>query len=137
MESVMAGDVEMSHDMSAYYIAHSPALAFFSSIPFGLIAQEQDAWVYAGGGKALWDELTARFGVRAFSAGNTGARLGGWFRKEINTVADLKGLRFRVGGLAGQALSKLGVVQALLPGSQILAKFKSGELDAAEFMGPV
>jgi TRAP-type mannitol/chloroaromatic compound transport system substrate-binding protein len=137
MAAVMSGDVEMSHDMSAYYLAKSPAFAFFTSIPLGLIAQEQDAWIYAGGGKGLWDELAGRFGVKAFCAGNTGARLGGWFRKEINTVDDLKGLRFRVGGLAGQALSKLGVTQVLMPGAQILDKFKAGELDAAQFMGPV
>lgn len=137
MAAVMAGDVEMSHDMSAYYLSKSPAFAFFSAIPFGLIAQEYDAWIYARGGRALWDELGARFGIRAFSAGNTGARLGGWFRKEINTVDDLKGLRFRIGGLAGQALAKLGVNQVLMPGSQILLKLQTEELDAAEFMGPI
>ena len=130
MTAVMAGDAEMSHDMSAYYLSKSPAFAFFSAIPFGLMAQEYDAWIYAKGGRGLWDELGDRFGVRAFPAGNTGARLGGWFRKEINTVDDLKGLRFRIGGLAGQALAKLGVNQVLMPGSQILPKLQSEELDA-------
>jgi TRAP-type mannitol/chloroaromatic compound transport system substrate-binding protein len=134
---VMSGDAEMSHDMSAYYLSKSPAFAFFSAIPFGLVAQEFDAWIYAGGGRALWDELGQHFGIQAYAAGNTGARLGGWFRKEINTVEDLKGLRFRISGLAGQALAKLGVDQMLMPGSQILPKLQSGDLDAAEFMGPI
>lgn len=137
MAAVMSGEVEMSHDMSAYYLAKSPAFAFFSAIPFGLIAQEFDAWLYAGGGRALWDELGGQFGIKAFAAGNTGARLGGWFRREINNVADLKGLRFRIGGLAGQALARLGVQQMLMPGSQILPRLQADELDAAEFMGPV
>lgn len=137
MAKVMAGEVELSHDMASYYLAKSPAFAFFSSIPFGLIAQEQDAWVYAGGGQQLWDELGQHFGTKSFLAGNTGARLGGWFNREINSAEDLKGLRFRISGLAGQALEKLGVVQLRMPGSQIAARFKSGELDAAQFMGPV
>ena len=137
MARVMSGEVDLSHDMASYYLAKSPAFAFFSAIPFGLIAQELEAWVYAGGGQQLWDELGQRFGTKSFLAGNTGARLGGWFAREIHTVADLKGLRFRIGGLAGQALEKLGVVQQPMPGSQIAAKFKSGELDAAQFMGPV
>lgn len=137
MTAVMSGDAEMSHDMSAYYLSKSPAFAFFSAIPFGLMAQEYNAWIYAGGGRVLWDELGEHFGIRAFAAGNTGARLGGWFRREINTVDDLKGLRFRIGGLAGQALARLGVNQMLMPGSQIMPKLQSGDLDAAEFMGPV
>lgn len=137
MAAVMSGDAEMSHDMSAYYLSKSPAFAFFSAIPFGLIAQEYDAWIRARDGQGLWDELGARFGIKAFPAGNTGARLGGWFRKEINTVENLKGLRFRIGGLAGQALARLGVDQVLMPGSQILPRLQSGDLDAAEFMGPV
>lgn len=134
---IMAGEVELGHDMASYALARSPAFAFFSSVPFGLIAQEHEAWIRSGGGQALWDELGGRFGLRYFLAGNSGARLGGWAMREIASVADLKGLRFRVSGLAGQALERLGVVPLLMPGSQIAAKFRAGELDAAQFMGPV
>ena len=86
MDAVVDGRVEMSHDMASYYIAKSPAFAFFSAIPFGLTAQEHNAWIAFGGGQALWDELAGKFGVKAFQAGNTGGQLGGWFRKEIKSV---------------------------------------------------
>ena len=137
MDAVTNGKVEMAHGTAAYDLARSPAFAFFSAVPFGLTAGELNAWVYDGGGQALWNELAARFGIRAFLAGNTGAQFGGWFTREISGVADLKGLRFRIPGLAGQALSKLGVVQLLMPGGEIVGKLRAGELDAAEFMGPV
>ena len=137
MDAVVDGRVEMSHDMASYYIAKSPAFAFFSAIPFGLTAQEHNAWVAFGGGQALWDELAGKFGVKAFQAGNTGGQLGGWFRKEIKSTDDLIGLKARIPGLAGQALSKLGVTQVLMPGGAILEALQSGAIDAAEFMGPV
>jgi TRAP-type mannitol/chloroaromatic compound transport system substrate-binding protein len=137
MNAVLDGRVEMSHDMASFYIAKSPAFAFFSAVPFGLVAQEHNAWIEAGGGQALWDELGASFGVRAFLAGNTGAQLGGWFRREIRSVDDLKGLRFRIPGLAGQALARLGVSQAVMPGGAIKDALKNDAIDAAEFMGPV
>ena len=137
MDAVVDGRAEMSHDMASFYISKSPAFAFFSAVPFGMIAQEHNAWITFGGGQALWEALGAKYGIRAFLAGNTGGQLGGWFRKEISGVADLKGLRFRVQGLSGQALSRLGVKQVLMPGGAILAALKSGDIDAAEFMGPV
>jgi TRAP-type mannitol/chloroaromatic compound transport system substrate-binding protein len=137
MEAVMDGRAEMAHDMAAYNLSRSTGFAFFSSVPFGLTAQEHNAWVYDGGGQVLWDELNRRFGLRAFLAGNTGAQLGGWFRREIGSVGDLAGLKFRVTGIAGQVMAKLGVNQVLLPGGEISAGFLSGTLDGAEFMGPV
>jgi TRAP-type mannitol/chloroaromatic compound transport system substrate-binding protein len=137
MDAVSEGRVEMAHDMASYYLARSPAFAFFSAVPFGLVASEHNAWVEFGGGRPLWDELGRRFGLKAFLAGNTGGQLGGWFRKEIASVGDLKGLRFRIPGLAGQALAKLGVSQVLMPGNAILEALRADELDAVEFMGPV
>jgi len=137
MQAVMDGHVQMSHDMASYYLAKLPALAFFASVPFGLTAQEHNAWIMSGGGQGLWDEVGERFGLRVFLAGNLGAELGGWFRKEITTPGDLEGLRFRITGLAGQALSRLGVTQILLPGAATVDKLRAGERDAAEFMGLV
>jgi TRAP-type mannitol/chloroaromatic compound transport system substrate-binding protein len=137
MDAVAGAQVEMAHDMASYYTAKSPAFAFFSAIPLGLTAPEHEAWIRFGGGQALWDELGSVYGIRAFLAGNTGGQLGGWFRREIASVEDLKGLRFRIPGLAGQALARLGVAQVLLPGGSILDALKSGDLDAAEFMGPL
>jgi TRAP-type mannitol/chloroaromatic compound transport system substrate-binding protein len=137
MDAVVDGRVEMAHDMASYYIAKSPAFAFFAAVPFGLLAQELNAWVVSGGGQALWDDLGKAYGVKSFLAGNTGAQLGGWFREEIKDVAGLKGLRARVPGLAGQALARLGVQQVLMPGGDILDALQAGTLDAAEFMGPV
>jgi len=137
MDAVTDGRAEMSHDMASYYIAKSPAFAFFAAVPFGLVAQELNAWVLSGGGQALWDDLGKAYGVKGFLAGNTGAQLGGWFRNEIKTVDDLKELRARIPGLAGQALARLGVKQVLMPGGDILDALQAGTIDAAEFMGPV
>ena len=90
MDAVMDGTADMSHDLSTYYLGKSPAFAFFSSVPFGLVAGEHNAWIQHGGGQALWDELGRRYGVKAFLAGNLGAQLGGWFRKEISSARTSK-----------------------------------------------
>jgi TRAP-type mannitol/chloroaromatic compound transport system substrate-binding protein len=137
MDAVMDGTADMSHDLSTYYLAKAPAFAFFSSVPFGLVASEHNAWIQHGGGQALWDELGRRYGIRFFLAGNLGAQLGGWFRKEISSVQDLEGLRYRVTGLGGQALARLKVSQVLLAGNSIVEQMRADKLDAAEFMGPV
>lgn len=136
MSKLVSGEVDMVHDMASYHLDQSTALSFFASVPFGLIAQEHMAWL-GSEGQGLWDELSRRLGVRSFAAGIAGNRLGGWFMKEVDSVADLKGLKIRISGFAGQALERLGAVQTMVPGSQIAGQLKSGELDAAYFMGPV
>lgn len=135
-DAVADGTAEMGHDAAYYHLSKSPACGFFTSVPFGMTASELNGWLYFGGGQELWDELYAPFGLKAFIAGNTGAQMGGWFRKEINSVADLKGLRFRMPGQGGQVLTRLGVAVVTLPGGEILANLQSGAIDGTEWVGP-
>jgi TRAP-type mannitol/chloroaromatic compound transport system substrate-binding protein len=135
-DAVSQGTAEMGHDSSSYHIDKLPAAGFFGAMPMGLIAGEFNGWVYFGGGQELWDELYAPFNVKAFLAGNTGAQMGGWFRKEINSAADLKGLKFRITGHGALALAKLGVEIVQLPNGQIFSNLQSGAIDGAEWVGP-
>jgi TRAP-type mannitol/chloroaromatic compound transport system substrate-binding protein len=135
-DAVSQGQAEMGHDASSYHIDRLPAAGFFSAMPMGLTAGELNGWVYFGGGQELWDELYAPFDVKAFLAGNTGAQMGGWFRKEIRSVADLKGLKFRIVGHGAQALARLGVEIVPLSNSEIFSNLQSGAIDAAEWVGP-
>ena len=135
-DAVSHGQVEMGHDSSSYHIDKLPAAGFFSAMPMGLTAGEHNGWIYFGGGQELWDELYAPFGVKAFLAGNTGAQMGGWFRKEIHSVADLKGLKFRITGHGAQALARLGVEIVPLPNGEIFSNLQSGAIDGAEWVGP-
>ena len=114
----------------------SPAFSFFTTVPFGLTASEIDAWIYYGGGQALWDELSASFNLKPFLASNTGVQMGGWYNKEIASLEDFKGLRIRIPGLGGEMMRRLGAIPVNLPGSEIVPALKSGALDAAEFVGP-
>src|SRR5574339_168849 len=107
--AVANGTAQLGHDAAYYHTGKSEACAFFTAFPFGFTADEMDAWMKYGNGQKLWDELYAPFGIRAFHAGNTGTQMLGWFRKEIRTVADLKGLKFRAPGIQGRVLSRLGV----------------------------
>jgi TRAP-type mannitol/chloroaromatic compound transport system substrate-binding protein len=136
LDATAAGKAEMCHTASYYYIAKDPAFAFGTTMPFGLNSRQQGAWMYEGGAIALLNELYAQHGVYGLPAGNTGAQMGGWFRKEIQTVADLKGLRMRIPGLGGATLAKLGVEPQQLSGADAAAKLASGEIDAAEWVGP-
>jgi TRAP-type mannitol/chloroaromatic compound transport system substrate-binding protein len=136
LDAVQAGTVECGHTASYYYIGKDPTFAFDTALPFGLNARQQNAWVYHGGGFELMREFYKDYGVIHFPAGNTGAQMGGWFRREINTVADLNGLKFRVGGFAGQVLSKLGVVPQQIAGGEIYPALEKGTIDAAEWVGP-
>ncbi len=137
LDVVSQGAVPMGHTASYYYIGKSPVLAFGTSLPFGLTAQQQNAWLYDGGGlELLQDFYRRKFGVIQFPAGNTGAQMGGWFRKEINSVADLQGLKMRIPGLGGQVMSKLGVTVQVLPGGEIYQALQTGAIDAAEWVGP-
>lgn len=137
LDVVSEGAVQCGHTASYYYVGKSPVTAFGTSLPFGLTAQQQNAWLYEGGGLELMQQFYAdRFNVIQFPAGNTGAQMGGWFRKEINTVADLQGLKMRIPGLGGQVMAKLGVTVQVLAGGEIFAALETGAIDAAEWVGP-
>jgi TRAP-type mannitol/chloroaromatic compound transport system substrate-binding protein len=134
---VEEGAFPIGHTASYYYVGRNPVTAFGTALPFGLNAQQQNAWLYEGGGLQLMQEAYARlFNVIQFPAGNTGVQMGGWFRKEINTVADLQGLKMRIPGLGGQVMAKLGVVVQTLPGGEIFQALQTGAIDAAEWVGP-
>jgi TRAP-type mannitol/chloroaromatic compound transport system substrate-binding protein len=134
---VQEGAFPIGHTASYYYIGKSPITAFGTALPFGLNAQQQNAWLYEGGGLPLLQETYGRlFNVIQFPAGNTGVQMGGWFRKEINTVADLQGLKMRIPGLGGQVMAKLGVTVQTLPGGEIFQALQTGAIDAAEWVGP-
>jgi len=136
LDAVQQGTVEMGHTASYYYVGKDATFAFDTAIPFGLNARQQSAWMHHGGGLALMRELFKTYNVIQFPAGNTGAQMGGWFRKEINSVADLTGLKFRIGGFAGKVLTKLGVVPQQLAGGDIYPALEKGTIDAAEWVGP-
>ncbi|NWG18824.1 MAG: TRAP transporter substrate-binding protein [Chloroflexi bacterium] len=137
LDVVQQGAVPMGHTASYYYVGKSPVAAFGTSLPFGLNAQQQNAWLYDGGGLAKLQEAYARlFNVIQFPAGNTGVQMGGWFRKEINTVADLQGLKMRIPGLGGQVMTKLGVTVQVIAGGEIFQALQTGAVDAAEWVGP-
>ncbi|GAB4126775.1 MAG: TRAP transporter substrate-binding protein [Roseiflexaceae bacterium] len=137
LDVVSNGSVEMGHTASYYYVGKSPVLAFGTALPFGLNAQQQNAWLYDGGGLAALQEFYAKqYNVIQFPAGNTGVQMGGWFRKEINTVNDLQGLKMRIPGLGGQVMTKLGVTVQVIPGGEIFQALQTGAVDAAEWVGP-
>ncbi|PWC58429.1 ABC transporter substrate-binding protein [Azospirillum sp. TSH7] len=136
LDAVQNGTVECGHTASYYYVGKDPTFTFDATVPFGLNARQQNAWIYNGGGMALLREFFDGYGVVNFPAGNTGVQMGGWFRKEIKTVEDLKGLKFRIGGFAGQVLAKLGVVPQQIAGGDIYPSLEKGTIDAAEWIGP-
>jgi TRAP-type mannitol/chloroaromatic compound transport system substrate-binding protein len=136
LDAVQNGTVEAGHTASYYYVGKDPTFAFDCAVPFGLNARQQNAWMYDGGGIALMRDLFKGYNIIQFPAGNTGAQMGGWFRKEIKTVEDLKGLKFRIGGFAGKVLAKLGVVPQQIAGGDIYPALEKGTIDAAEWVGP-
>ncbi len=137
LDSVSEGAVPIGHTASYYYIGKTPALAFGTTVPFGLTATQQHAWLYAGGGLDMMQEMyRERFNVIQFPAGNTGTQMGGWFRREIETLNDLQGLRMRIPGLGGQVMERLGVNVQVLPGGEIFQALQTGAVDAAEWVGP-
>ena len=136
LDAVKDGTVQMAHSASYYFVGKDPTFAFDTAIPFGLNSRQQTAWMYEGGGLQLMREFFKDYNIYNIPCGNTGAQMGGWFRKEIKTVADLKGLKFRVGGFAGQVLAKLGVVPQQIPGGDIYPALEKGTIDAAEWIGP-
>jgi TRAP-type mannitol/chloroaromatic compound transport system substrate-binding protein len=136
LDAVQAGTVECGHTASYYYFGKDPTFGFAAAIPFGLNARQQSAWIRQGGGMDLMREFFREYNCVNFPAGNTGAQMGGWFRKEIKSVADLKGLKMRIGGTAGLVLAKLGVVPQQIAGGDIYPALEKGTIDAAEWVGP-
>jgi len=131
----VAPGVELS-EVARYDIGKDPAFAFATALPFGLNARQQNAWMYYGGGLEAVADLFKDYGCVQFPAGNTGAQMGGWFRKEIRSVDDLRGLKFRIGGLGGMVLAKLGVIGQQIAGGDIYPALERGTIDAAEWVGP-
>jgi TRAP-type mannitol/chloroaromatic compound transport system substrate-binding protein len=136
LDAVGGGVAELGHTAAFYWQGKEPAAAFYTTVPFGLTPLEHVAWVDVGGGQALWDELYAPFGVKPFMAGNTGVCMGGWFRREVQSLDDLKGLKIRSLGLGGEVYRRLGATPQTTPVGEILTSLQSGVLDAAEFVGP-
>ncbi|KAA3629217.1 MAG: ABC transporter substrate-binding protein [Proteobacteria bacterium] len=135
-DEVASGNAQMYHGADYYWKGKHPSWAYFTAVPFGLTYTEMNAWIRFGGGQELWDELGAEFGIKGVMCGNTGVQMGGWFRKEINTAADLKGLKMRIPGLGGDVMAKLGASPVSLPGGQIYENLVSGSIDATEWVGP-
>lgn len=136
LDAVIEGSAEMSHGAAYYWQGKTKALAFFTGVPYGMTANELSAWIRYLGGQQVWDEVYAQFGVKGFLSGQTGTQAGGWFRNELKSVDDLKGLKFRTPGLGGEVWKKLGATVVNLPGGEIFQALQSGALDAAEFVGP-
>ena len=136
LDAVQTGTVECAHTPTYFYFGKESALALGTGIPFGLNARQQHSWWHFAGGREIINEVLARFNATSFACGNSGTQMGGFFRKELNTVEDLKGLKFRIGGLGGQVLAKLGVVPQQIAGGDVYPALERGTLDAAEFVGP-
>jgi TRAP-type mannitol/chloroaromatic compound transport system substrate-binding protein len=136
LDAVQNGTLQAGHTAAYYYFGKDPTFAFGTAVPFGLNARQQNAWMMYGGGRELMRELFASYNVIQFPSGNTGAQMGGWFRREIHTVADLKGLKMRIAGLGGVVMARLGVVPQQIGGSDIYPSLEKGTIDAAEWVGP-
>ncbi|GAB4288522.1 MAG: TRAP transporter substrate-binding protein DctP [Ignavibacteriaceae bacterium] len=135
-EAVSQGVAEMGHGAAYYWAGKSPAAQFFGSVPFGMNAQQVNAWLYYGGGLELWEEVYRPFNLIPMPCGNTGGQMGGWFNKEINSPDDLKGLKIRMPGLGGKVISKAGATSILSPGGEIYTNLERGVIDATEWIGP-
>jgi TRAP-type mannitol/chloroaromatic compound transport system substrate-binding protein len=135
-DAVSEGTAELYHAVPAYWGSKSKGILLFGSQPFGLRADEQFGWMYHGGGQALYDEMYGRFGIKPFLCGNSGPQWGGWFRNDINSAEDLKGLKFRTTGLASEMAAKLGMAAEAMSGPAMFQALQTGALDAGEFIGP-
>ena len=136
LDAVQAGTVELGHTATYYYFGKDPAFALGTAVCFGGNARQQNAWWHFGGGREAMEPLFKDYGCVPILAGNTGAQMGGWFRKEIKSVADLKGTKMRIGGMAGLIMAKLGVVPQLIGAPDIYPALEKGTIDAAEWVGP-
>jgi TRAP-type mannitol/chloroaromatic compound transport system substrate-binding protein len=136
LDATSNGTVEMGHTASYYYFGKDPTFAFGASVAFGPNQRLNQGWWYQGGGKEVLNEFYKKYNVTMLLGGNTGTQMGGWFRKEIKTVADLKGLKFRLGGFPGRVIAKLGGVPTSIAGADIYPALEKGTIDAAEWVGP-
>ncbi len=136
MDAVASGTVEMGHGAPYYWKGKVPAAQYLAAFPFGLSAQEQNAWFQYGGGQELGDEVYRELGCKFFPSGNTGTQMGGWFNKEINSLEDYKGLKMRIPGLGGEVVKAAGGTVILLAGAEIPPALQSGQIDATEWVGP-
>lgn len=135
-DAVQSGTIEMGHTAAYYYIGKHPAFAFETAVPFGLNQRQQQAWLTYGGGLDLMNGLLADFNIKTFPGGNTGLQMGGWFRKEINSLDDLKGLKMRIPGLGGEIMSRLGATVQVIQSNEIYPALERGAIDAVEWVGP-
>ena len=135
-DAVSSATVEMCHTAAAYFVGKDPTYALYCTIPFGLNSRQQNAWFQDHGGQDMLNEFGRKSKLYAIAGGNTGTQMGGWFRKEINTVADLNGLKMRIGGWAGKTLAKLGAIPQQIAGGDIYPALEKGTIDAAEWVGP-
>ncbi|MEM7371241.1 MAG: TRAP transporter substrate-binding protein [Bacteroidota bacterium] len=135
-EAVSLGTAEMANGAAYYWAGKVPAAQFFASVPFGMNAQQMTSWIVSGGGQELWDEVYKPFDIMGFPAGNTGVQMGGWFNKEINNLADLKGLKMRIPGLGGKVLTQAGGTAVNVAGGEIFTNLERGVIDATEWIGP-
>jgi len=136
LDAVQQGTVEVCHTCSYYYVGKDKTFGFGTSVPFGLNNRQMNAWVYYGGGQELLDEFYAGYNVLSFAGGNTGVQMGGWFRNELKTLEDVKGLKMRIAGLGGQVFSMMGAVPQQVAGGDIYPSLEKGTIDAAEWIGP-
>lgn len=137
VDALQNGTIEMAQTAPYYFTGKDSIFAFGCAVPFGLTARQMDAWMEHGNGRKLMDAFYGKYNIKSFSAGNTGTQMGGWFRKEIKSVADLKGLKMRMGGgLFGEAMAKLGVIAQNMPAGEVYQALEKGTLDATEFVGP-
>ncbi|ADM10190.1 hypothetical extracellular solute-binding protein, family 7 [Parvularcula bermudensis HTCC2503] len=135
-DAVSSGSADLYHGADYYWTAKSRAYPFFTAVPFGMTATEQLAWIEGADGQDLWDELAAGFGIKPFPAGNTGHQMGGWFRREVNTLDDLIGLKIRMPGIGGEVMRRAGATAVTIPGGELYQSLQSGAIDAAEWVGP-
>ena len=135
-DAVSAGTAEMGHGAAYYWKGKSEAAQFFAAVPFGMNAQEMNAWLFYGGGMELWQQVYAPFGVLPAAAGNSGVQMGGWFNKQINELEDLNGLKMRIPGLGGEVLKRAGGTPVQVAGGEIFTALQSGAIDATEWVGP-
>ena len=135
-DAVSQGTAQMGHGASYYWTGKSKATGFFTSVPFGLNAQEMNGWLHYGGGLELWRELYEPFNLIPFAGGSTGVQMAGWFNREINSMADIKGLRMRIPGLGGDVIARAGGVPVTMPGGELYTSMQTGVIDATEWVGP-
>lgn len=135
-DAVSNGSAEMGHTAAYYWKGKSPAAPFFTAIPFGMTAQEMNAWLYYGGGMELWRKLYAKFNLVPLAGGNTGVQMAGWFNREINSLADIKGLKMRIPGIGGEVFTRAGGTAVNIAGGDLYTSLKTGVIDATEWVGP-